>query len=304
MCCLFGIIDYGKSLSLHQKEHILTVLSRECEVRGVDATGIAYNGQEKLHIYKRPLPAHKMKFRVLSDTSVIMGHTRMTTQGSEQKNRNNHPFRGKTFALAHNGIIENDRELRKSENLPPTDIETDSYIAVQLLERSDTLTLDSLRDMAELLSGTFTITVLDDCDNLYFIRGSNSMCLYHWENRGLYLYASTEEILLGALKNLRFSLGKPKEVVLRAGDILRIDKSGELTYSSFTMKPMYTRPYSFALWDYYPSCIKAEESYLDDLYSISGTFGYTREDIDALLAEGITLEEIEEYFYSMVPYEL
>ena len=58
------------------------------------------------------------------------------------------------------------------------------------------------------------------------------------------------------------------------------------------------------MWDYYPSCIKAEESYLDDLYSISGTFGYTREDIDALLAEGITLEEIEEYFYSMVPYEL
>lgn len=157
MCCLFGIIDYGKSLSVSQKEHILTVLARECEIRGVDATGIAYNGQEKLHIYKRPLPAHKMKFRVLSDTSIIMGHTRMTTQGSEQKNRNNHPFSGKAFALAHNGIIENDRELRKSENLPPTDIETDSYIAVQLLEREKELTFDSLRDMAELLKGTFTI---------------------------------------------------------------------------------------------------------------------------------------------------
>ncbi len=304
MCCLFGIIDYGKNLSVSQKEHILTVLSKECELRGVDATGIAYNGQEKLHIYKRPLPAHKMRFHVMPDTTIIMGHTRMTTQGSELKNRNNHPFRGKTFALAHNGIIENDRELRKSENLPPTDIETDSYIAVQLLERSDSLNFDSLRDMAELLSGTFTITVLDDCDNLYFIRGSNPMCLYHWESRGLYLYASTEEILLGALRNLRFSLGKPKEVVLRAGDILRIDKSGELTYSNFTMKPMYTRPYSFALWDYYPFCIKAEESYMDDLYSISGAFGYTREDIDALLEEGITPEEIEEYFYGMVPYEL
>ena len=304
MCCLFGIVDYGRSLSMSQKEHILTVLSRECELRGVDATGIAYNGQEKLHIYKRPLPAHKMRFHVMPDTNIIMGHTRMTTQGSELKNRNNHPFRGKTFALAHNGIIENDRDLRKSENLPPTEIETDSYIAVQLLERSDTLTLDSLRDMAEVLRGTFTITVLDEQENLYFVRGSNPMCLYHWENQGLYLYASTEEILLGALRNLRFSLGKPKEVPLRSGDILRIEKSGELTYSNFTMKPMYTRPYSFALWDYYPSCIKAEKSYLDDLYSISGAFGYTREDIDALLEEGITPEEIEEYFYSMAPYEL
>ena len=304
MCCLFGIIDYGKNLSVSQKEHILTVLSKECELRGVDATGIAYNGQGRLHIYKRPLPAHKMKFRVLHDINIIMGHTRMTTQGSEQKNRNNHPFGGKAFTLAHNGIIENDRELRKSENLPPTDIETDSYIAVQLLERSDTLTFDSLRDMAELLRGTFTITVLDEQENLYFVRGSNPMCLYHWENRGLYMYASTEEILLGALRNLRFSLGKPKEVVLRAGDILRIDKSGELTYSSFTMKPMYTHPYNFALWDYYPPYPQTEESCVDDLYSISGMFGYTREDIDALLDEGITPEEIEEYFYGMVPYEL
>ena len=158
----------------------------------------------------------------------------MTTQGSEQKNRNNHPFGGKTFALAHNGIIDNDRELRKSENLPPTDIETDSYIAVQLLERSDTLNFDSLRDMAELLGGTFTITVLDEQDNLYFVRGSNPMCLYHWENRGLYMYASTEEILTGALSKLHIPLGKAKEVPLRSGDILCIDKLGERTYSTFT----------------------------------------------------------------------
>ncbi len=304
MCCLFGIIDYGKRLSVSQKEHILTVLSKECELRGVDATDIAYNGQEKLHIYKRPLPAHKMRFRLLADTTVIMGHTRMTTQGSELKNRNNHPFRGKTFALAHNGIIENDRDLRKSENLPPTDIETDSYIAVQLLEREKELTFDSLRSMAELLKGTFTITVLDEQENLYFVRGSNPMCLYHWENLGLYLYASTEEILNSAVHKLRMNLGKPKEVTLIAGDILRIDKFGERTYYNFTMKPMYTRPYSFALWDYYPPYTQTEESYMDDLYSISGMFGYTREDIDALLSEGITPEEIEEYFYSMAPYEL
>ena len=158
--------------------------------------------------------------------------------------------------------------------------------------------------MAELLNGTFTITVLDERENLYFVRGSNPMCLYHWEKLGLYLYASTEEILLGALKNFRFSLGKPKEVSLKAGDILRIDKFGERTYGNFTMKPTYIRPYSFALWDYYPPYTWTEESDADDLYSISGMFGYTREDIDALLAEGITPEEIEEYFYSMAPYEL
>ena len=43
MCCLFGLLDYGHSLTAAQKNHILAVLSTVCEARGTDATGIAYN---------------------------------------------------------------------------------------------------------------------------------------------------------------------------------------------------------------------------------------------------------------------
>lgn len=42
MCCLFGILDYKNSLSARQKHQILSVLSIACEVRGTDASGIAY----------------------------------------------------------------------------------------------------------------------------------------------------------------------------------------------------------------------------------------------------------------------
>ena len=77
-----------------------------------------------------------------------MGHTRMATQGSAGKNRNNHPFEGhsgsSSFALAHNGVLYNDRILRRELKLPATAIETDSYAAVQLLERQKALTPDSL----------------------------------------------------------------------------------------------------------------------------------------------------------------
>ena len=62
MCCLFGMIDYGNSLTGKQKSRLLSVLATECEARGTDATGIAYNSGGKLRIYKRPLPGHKMKF--------------------------------------------------------------------------------------------------------------------------------------------------------------------------------------------------------------------------------------------------
>ena len=54
MCCLFGLIDYGHSLSRGERNRILTVLSTACEVRGTDAAGIAYHSRGQLHIYKRP----------------------------------------------------------------------------------------------------------------------------------------------------------------------------------------------------------------------------------------------------------
>ena len=77
MCCLFGLLDYGHSLTAAQKNHILAVLSTVCEARGTDATGIAYNTDNGLQMYKRPLPAHHLRLRTPEDTNYVMGHTRM-----------------------------------------------------------------------------------------------------------------------------------------------------------------------------------------------------------------------------------
>ena len=79
MCSLFGLIDYKGVLNSRTKNHILNTLARICEARGTDATGIAYHSGGKLCIYKRPLPAHRVKFRVPQDVKVMMGHTRMTS---------------------------------------------------------------------------------------------------------------------------------------------------------------------------------------------------------------------------------
>lgn len=45
--------------------------------------------QDKLSIYKRPCPARCMRSQMPEDAWVVLGHTRMTTQGSERKNYNN-----------------------------------------------------------------------------------------------------------------------------------------------------------------------------------------------------------------------
>ena len=213
MCCLFGLIDYNHSLSTRQKNRILSVLAASCEVRGTDATGIAYHSKGRLRVYKRPIPAHLLRFSLPDDANVIMGHTRMTTQGDARKNFNNHPFCGSSdngpFALAHNGVIYNDDRLRGPNKLQKPKIETDSFVAVQLLEQKRTLNFSSLRYMAEQVEGSFTFTVLDAKDNLYIVKGDNPLCLYHYPRLGIYLYASTQEILNQALARLALPGSRP-----------------------------------------------------------------------------------------------
>ena len=306
MCCLFGIHDYGHSLTPKQKNRLLSVLGTACEARGTDATGIAYNAGDKLCIYKRPRPARWMRFQVPFGVDVIMGHTRMTTQGNERKNHNNHPFPGYTkngeFALAHNGVLYNDLLLRKQYNLPSTKIETDSYVAAQLIENSGKLNFSGMQYMAEKLEGSFTITVLSSKDDLYFIKGDNPLCLYHYPKRGLFVYASTEDILRGALRKLPFDLGIPARVELFCGDILRIDKNGHQDKSTFNADNLLPRM-SKSWMDFGFQSVAnhavtdTKDTYLDDLKSIAMFYGFYPEDIDALLADGFTTDDIEEMLY-------
>lgn len=305
MCCLFGLIDYRHSLTVKQKNRILSALAVAAEARGTDATGIAYNSGGKLRIYKRPWPAHYMRFRVPEDAAVVMGHTRMTTQGSEHRNSNNHPFPGKAgtkgFALAHNGMLYNDKYLRSSLNLPKTKIETDSYIAVQLIEHKKALDLTSLKYMAEQVEGSFCFTVLDQENSLYIVKGDNPLCLYHFPALGLYVYASTEDILQRALNKAHLSLGIHQQLSLRMGEVLRINTAGKETRQTFDTSNL-SSPWGGPIWQRYhyhgwtPSAL-AENEHLNELRSVCMAFGFTPEDIDKLARQGFTAEELEELLY-------
>lgn len=310
MCCLFGFLDYGHTLTRKERSRLLTKLSTACEARGTDATGIAYNFDGKQTIYKRPLPAHLMWYRVPAAATAVMGHTRMTTQGSALKNHNNHPFYGdvenRRFALAHNGVLSNDKRLQKKHNFPKTNIETDSYVAVQLIEQQGTVSFDSLRYMAEQLAGSFTITVLSDRDELYIVKGNNPMCIYHYPQRGLYVYASTEDILMRGLIDADLALGKKERIKIYAGDILRIDSYGTITRSQFDDEKLYPAMCPDWYWPKYDSAPRpyesyedcdAEAAYIEDLKTVAAFYGFSADSIDALLADGMDPMEIEELLY-------
>lgn len=307
MCCLFGIIDYGRSFSGKQKTRMLSVLARECEVRGTDATGIAYLYHDGIQVYKRPWPARRMRFRIPNEVSVVMGHTRMTTQGSAKKNQNNHPWLGHVlggeFALAHNGVLYNDTILRRSCQLPKTNVETDSYVAVQLIEKKKALDFSSLRYMAETVEGSFCFTVLDEKKQLWLVKGDNPLCLYHYPKLGLYLYASTEEILTRAISKMSVALGKPEKVDLSMGDILKIDWEGQQEQEYFNPELLLHRDFYVpwtSCWGRFPARARKsdlEEAYLQDLRTTAQCLGYEEELVDAWLQDGFTTDEIEEFLY-------
>lgn len=238
-----------------------------------------------------------------------MGHTRMTTQGNEKFNFNNHPFLGKVintdFALAHNGVIYNDKILKIREHLPETRIETDSYVVVQLIEKKKTLDTDSLKFMAESLEGSFTITVIDKDNNLYFVKGDNPMCIYHFKEKGLYIYASTEEIFLKALGKMKVKLGRYQKIDITCGDILTIDKFGGITKATFETDNL--DGFSFASYFWRTSVPRCEvtpkknksyqEEYIERLKTEAEYCGYSPSLIDTLLADGFSTDDIEELIY-------
>lgn len=291
MCSLFGWLDYQGIIPHKVLRKLTQALANAAEERGTDAAGISYINNGKVVIYKRPKPAHKLHFNPPEGTIAVMGHTRMATQGDKSQNFNNHPFLGHAdmdFAFAHNGVFWNDHELRKNGVIPDTHIETDSYIGVQLIESQQKLDFDSLKYMAETVQGNFTFTVLDEHNNLYIVKGSNPMCLLHFPVLGLYVYASTESIMKKALKQVGLHKFAMERVDTDEGDILRIDKNGDITRSEFEPK-LYRSKYMS--WYDDSSYYNIHE---EMLLAYCGCYGVDSEDVELLLEYGYTCDEIEE----------
>ena len=289
MCAVYGFLNYGHKVSNKLLKNILRELSIAAECRGTDATGISYVNNGEIVTFKQPKPAHKMKLFFPKDTVAVIGHNRLTTQGSEKKKFNNHPFDGMTaqhsFALAHNGVLYNDKEVRIEKKLPKTQIETDSYVAAQLLEQSESVSMDSVKNMAETVDGSFVFTILRNDNTLFLVKGSNPITLYHFPELGLYIYASTKKILKTALKNACFK-EKYEEVKINTGDVIQVNSDGKIFCDTF--ETLYHLDW-YGLYSY-------EESEVD-LLAICNCFGVDREDVEFLYSCGYTSDEIEEMLF-------
>lgn len=299
MCGLFGFLKYGNA-----KIGVSTIteaLAVQSTVRGTHAAGVAYNDNDGMKIVKQPESALHMDFW-FPNACALIGHTRHATQGAIERNYNNHPFGGRAgrseFALAHNGVLMNDKALRESLRLPKTKIETDSYIAVQLIESKKKLNMKTIAYMAEQIQGSFSFSILDRHNNIYLVKGDSPLYILHFPKRKLYVYASTDEIMWKALINTELFVDLKaaayKVIQINEGDILKMCSNGRLEYGSFN----YSGCFHYGCdWRSF-AITKTNDTYYNDLVSVASCMGITATEIDELLSYGLTYDEIEDYIYS------
>ena len=123
------------------------------------------------------------------------------------------------------------------------------------------------------------------------------MCLIHFPKYKLYVYASTDEILFKALIGTKLfneiKKGDFEEIEIASGEIISIFTCGKILRDKFD----YTDYSHFGLWDWSRYGLNDNNDYINDLKSVSKYYGYEPDDIDVLIEEGFTPDEIEEYIY-------
>ena len=120
MCGLAGIILGNKVRSEDDFEWIkqsMTTLLIRSQARGPHATGIAVIRRDgSYQLLKRPIPADEfveteeyedLMAEIDNDVTILMGHARFRTIGTELVSNNNHPIRAGKIIGTHNGTIYN-----------------------------------------------------------------------------------------------------------------------------------------------------------------------------------------------------
>lgn len=165
MCGIVGYIGNQKC-----KEILLRGLEK-LEYRGYDSAGIAILYEHRLHLFKEKGRIADLR-EVIDpemDGHVGIGHTRWATHGVPNRiNAHPHQSSSQRFTLVHNGVIENDEQLKREYFADHTFAsDTDTEVIVQLVEyfvEAGEDVVDAFRKSLELLIGSYAIAMLDRDD--------------------------------------------------------------------------------------------------------------------------------------------
>ncbi|MBC8416793.1 hypothetical protein H8E06_00505 [bacterium] len=173
MCGIFGTTDFERYKTLYS-------LNQE---RGAFAYGGCY-----INISSKERVLHKVGGTIsppsiLEDYEYCLGHTQGPTSSvREFAGDTSHPFRCGDWLVAHNGVLENDREIIGKYGFEHCTSEVDTSVIPALLDYYEIIApsrdheVEAIVDMLEEISGTYSMWIVNEktC-NIYLARVGSTL---------------------------------------------------------------------------------------------------------------------------------
>ena len=205
------------------------------EYRGYDSAGVAVVNENYELQRVRCLGKVKALDEAVSEKPLIggtgIGHTRWATHG-EPSETNAHPHASGTFAVVHNGIIENHEELRellKSRGyvfLSQTDTEVIAHLVEWEMRSTDSL-LEAVKKAVKQLTGAYGMVVMDSRHPEHLVAARSGSPLVIGLGIGENFLASDQLALLSVTRRFIF---------LEEGDIAEITRRTVDIYDTYGNK--------------------------------------------------------------------
>ena len=215
MCGIIGLVSKNEVSST-----LLEGLKR-LEYRGYDSSGIATINNEKIERVRSKGNLSFLEEKLLNTSlpgNIGIGHTRWATHGSPEE-KNAHPHITDKVAVVHNGIIENNNQLRSQlieagvKFSSDTDTEVVCHIITSYLN-SGLSAYDSIRATMSDVRGTyaFGILILNEPNKLFAVRGGSPLAIGSANNKN---FIGSDTYSLSAYSD--------KITYLKDGDVAEID---------------------------------------------------------------------------------
>jgi glucosamine--fructose-6-phosphate aminotransferase (isomerizing) len=263
MCGIFGYAGKNNNAA----EVIFTGLKR-LDYRGYDSWGITVNANGRLKTAKQTgIITLNQQIKNLPKSAVGIGHTRWATHGGVTKtNAHPHYSTDKSFALAHNGIVENYQQLQKQlikknfKFITQTDTEVIARLIEDQRKRSSDL-VTAVRKAFLKLKGRNTIILLTKTGEIIAVRNGSPLVVGLADKTGE-IYLSSDTLSFAPLvqkmivvdngqlvryhqKNMEmFDVKKGKKISYEAEKInLKGGKINKEGFDHYMIKEIHDSPY-------------------------------------------------------------
>ncbi len=258
MCGISGIFSFNK-LNVEESRHYAAKLLLEIMSRGKDATGIAVINTDTNNIRMNKAPITASEFLsnpdymniISGEFNIILLHTRAATTGLPSNNMNNHPIYSKDFnnIMIHNGIINNDEELKRQYNLK-CDAEVDSEVILSMYNiLSACKQRKRLRRAMEKISGSAAIALYDS-KRLFLYRHTSPLAIGYMPEKDIFLFSSETENIEDTLSESKVFYGIFKTSVLNENVIIHKLDNNQIIDIDFSSKTIATDTVEMKSWEY------------------------------------------------------